>query len=48
MDALAKGMNKHEYMKEVLMEGNFELRNEGINKEQCIDGEIWMLNIRNR
>ena len=28
-------------------ESNFELKNEGINKVQCIDGEIGMNNIRN-
>ena len=30
------------------MYGNFELRNEGINRVQCIDGEIQMSNIRDR
>ena len=35
-------------MKELLTEGNFELLNKGINKVQCLDGEIKMDKIRNR
>ena len=41
-------MDIHEELKEVLMEGNLKLRNEGINKIQRIDSEIRMLNTRNR
>ena len=47
-DTLTKEMDMNEDMKEVLMESNFELRNYGIKKVQCINGEIRMTNIRNR
>ena len=47
-DALTKEIYMHKELKEVLMEGNFKSKNEGINKVQCIDSEIWMTNIRNR
>ena len=48
VDALTKEMDMHKDMKEVLMEGNIELENEGINKVLCIDEEIRMTKIRNR
>ena len=47
-DALMKEMDMHKDMNEVLMEGNFEFKNRGINKVQRMDGEIKMTNIRNR
>ena len=47
-DALKEKIEMHEDMKEVLMECNLELKDKGINKVQCIDGEIRMTNIRNR
>ena len=46
--ALTKDKDLHKDMNEVLMEGNFELKNDRINKVQCINGEIRMTNIRNR
>ena len=46
-DTLTKEIRMHLDMREHLEEGNFRLDNEGINKVQCIDGEIRMLNIKN-
>ena len=47
-DALTKEIDMLKELKEVLMEGNFKLKNEGINKVQCIYVEIRMTNIRKR
>ena len=47
-DALIKEIDMLKELKEVLMEGNFELKNEGISKVQYIDGKIKITNIRNR
>ena len=38
----------HKDMRELLSEENFELLDKEINKVQCLEGEIKMLNIRNR
>ena len=37
-----------EILYELYMEENLELLDDGINKLQCLDGEIKMTNIRNR
>ena len=44
---LNKEMEMHECIKVLLTEGNLEVMDEGINKVQCLDGEIEMTNIRN-
>lgn len=46
-DALTKEMVIQKDIKELLTEGNFGLQDEGINKVQCVDGEI-KTNDRNR
>ena len=48
MDALTKEMEMHQDMRELLREGNFKLVNEGMNKVQCMDGDIRMTKIQNR
>lgn len=48
VDALTNEMDMRKELKEVLMEGNFKLKNYRINKVQCNNYEIWMTNIRNR
>ena len=40
VDALLKEMEIHLNMRELLMYGNFELRNEGMNRVQCVEGGI--------
>ena len=47
-DALRKEMKMNENMKSMLIEGVFHLEDHEINKVKCIDGEIRMINIRNR
>ena len=47
-DALTKEMEIYDNMRILLMEGLFVLQDLRINKVQCLDGEIRMLNIRNR
>ena len=47
-EALTKEMVMHEDMRELLSEGNLELLDEGINKVQCVNGEINITNIWNR
>ena len=47
-EVLTKEIEMQKHMKELLVDGNFELRNDGINKVQCIDNEIRMKNIQNR
>ena len=38
----------HRDMRTLLMEGELTLKDEGMNKVKCVDGEIKMHNIRNR
>ena len=45
VDSLTKEMDMHKNMIELLVEGNFELMDEGIKKVQCIDSEIKITNI---
>ena len=45
---LDKDIEMYDCMKELLTEGSFKLRDDRINKLQCIDGKIRMMNIRNR
>ena len=47
-DALTKEMEMNGDIETLLNEGDFKFKNEGINKVQCIDGEIKMVNIWNR
>ena len=48
VDALMRQMEIYCDMRELLIEGNFELEYEGKNKVQFIQGEIKMFNIPNR
>ena len=43
-----EGNGDDKHMKEVLAEGNFELRDDDTNKMQYINGKIKMTNIQNR
>ena len=47
-DVLTKEMEMYKDMQEHLVEGNFSLKNEDVNKVQCIDREIRMMNVQNR
>ena len=47
-NALTKETEMNEHVMELLVDGNFEMRDNGINKVQCIDGEIRMTKIQNR
>ena len=47
-DALTKEIERHQDMRELLMEGDYSLSNDGINKVQYVDSEIRMTNIQNR
>ena len=43
-----KEIDFHEESNKVLMEGNLKLKYKGINKVQCFDSKIIMINLRNR
>ena len=47
-DALAKKMEVYRDMRTLLSEGDFTLKDKGINKVKCVNGEIEIFNIRNR
>ena len=46
-DMITKEMDMHKGMEELLTWGNLLMKNEGINRVKCLDGEIRMENIRN-
>ena len=48
VDALINKIDMYKELKDVLIEGNFKLKNQRIDKVQHIDGEIRETNIRNR
>ena len=47
-DALTEKLKMNEDMKSLLMEGVLHLENHEKNKLKCIDGEIRIIDIRNR